>query len=65
MAHSENVKIKVNSNTPQVNVHLYESLIGKILNYQNIIKRTILAVNRYKMLDVFGSNELNVCMKSL
>ena len=65
MAHSENVKIKVNQNNPPVNLHLYESLVEKIQNYQNIIKRTILAVNRYKMLDIFGSNELNVCMKSL
>ena len=57
MAHSENVKIKVNQNNPPVNLHLYESLVEKIQNYQNIIKRTILAVNRYKMLDIFGSNE--------
>ena len=38
---------------------------AKIVSLQNIIKRTIIAVQRYKTLDVFGANELNVCVQSL
>lgn len=38
---------------------------AKIVSIQNIIKRTIIAVQRYKTLDVFGANELNVCVQSL
>ena len=50
-----------NSNNDNINL----SLATKIEKNQDIIKRTFLAINRYKMLDVFGSNELNICIKSL
>ena len=32
---------------------------------QEIIKRTILAIQKYKIMDIFGSNELNVCINNL
>tara|TARA_R110001592_G_scaffold60820_7_gene185411 strand:+ start:2398 stop:5493 length:3096 start_codon:yes stop_codon:yes gene_type:complete len=32
---------------------------------QEIIKSTILAVQKYKTMDIFGSNELNVCINNL
>ena len=32
---------------------------------QEIIKKTILAIQKYKILDVYGSNELNVCINNL
>ena len=37
----------------------------RIIDLQEIVKRTIIAVQRYKTLDVFGANELNVCVQSL
>jgi len=32
---------------------------------QEIIKSTILAIQKYKILDIFGSNELNICINNL
>lgn len=40
-------------------------IIKKILLLQNVVKKTILAVQRYKSLDIFGANEYNVCTGSL
>ena len=41
------------------------ALKAKIVDLQDIIKRTILSSQRYKVLDIFGANELNVCVNSL
>ena len=38
---------------------------SKILSFQEIIKRTILAVHRYKFMDILGANDINVCVKAL
>ncbi len=37
----------------------------KTTSFQEIIKKTILAVNKYKVLDILGANDINVCVKSL
>ena len=37
----------------------------KTTSFQEIIKKTILAVNKYKFLDILGANDINVCVKSL
>ena len=37
----------------------------KILYYEAIIQKTAKAVNRYKMFDIYGASELNVCIKHL
>jgi hypothetical protein len=37
----------------------------RILNIQNIIHKTILSTQKYKILDIFGPNELNICITSL
>ena len=37
----------------------------KLIELQNMIKRTILAVQRYKAMDIFGASELSVCVQSL
>ena len=36
----------------------------KILNIQNIIHKTIISAQKYKILDIFGPNELNICITS-
>ena len=41
------------------------TIIKKIAHLQNITKRTILAVQRYKSLDILGANEYNACTLSL
>ncbi len=37
----------------------------KIIYLQDVIKKTIIAVQKYKMLDIFGANELNICIPVL
>lgn len=37
----------------------------KIYKIQEIIKRTVLIVQKYKIMDIFGSNELNICINKL
>ena len=37
----------------------------KIENFKDIINKTIVIVQRYKLLDVIGASEINVCMSSL
>tara|TARA_Y100000389_G_scaffold193140_1_gene221609 strand:- start:2112 stop:2387 length:276 start_codon:yes stop_codon:yes gene_type:complete len=37
----------------------------KIIYLQEVIKKTIIAVQKYKMLDIFGANELNICIPIL
>ena len=34
-------------------------------NLQQIIQKTILSAQKYKLLDIFGANELNICITSL
>ena len=38
---------------------------GKIKLYNEIINKTILSAQKYKTLDIFSANELNVCIKNL
>ena len=37
----------------------------KISNFKEIINKTIVIVQRYKLLDVIGASEINVCMSGL
>jgi endopeptidase La len=38
---------------------------SKISTFQEIIKKTCLSVQKYKYLEILGSNEINICMTSL
>ena len=38
---------------------------NKVYNLQEIIKKTIIATQKYKILDIFGANELNICIPAL
>lgn len=41
-------------------------IIGKkIILLQGVVKKTILAVQKYKSLDIFGANEYNICTTNL
>lgn len=64
----KNKNVKISNSSPvakknEENIHM--SFRNKIDNLQEIVKRTILAVQKYKIMDVFGANELNVCIQSL
>ena len=41
------------------------SLINDIHRLKNIISKTILMCQKYKTLDIYGSNELNICISTL
>ena len=61
-----NVKIPTPHQSKFANPNSISSALGaKIVNLQDIVKRTILSSQRYKVLDIFGANELNVCVNSL
>ena len=36
-----------------------------ISNLQEVIQKTILSAQKYKLLDIFGANELNICITTL
>ena len=40
-------------------------IISKILSFQEIIKKTILSIQKYKQLEIIGVNETNICLQSL
>jgi ATP-dependent Lon protease len=60
MPRNKNVKI---TETPLTNNSFV--IERRIIDLQEIVKRTIIAVQKYKVMDVFGANELNVCVQSL
>jgi len=50
----------------QINIiKIREYFETKIYNLQKIISKTIISVQKYKMLDIFGPNELNICISTL
>ena len=40
------------------------SMIKKISFLQNMIHKTVMAIQKYKILDIIGPNELNICITS-
>ena len=50
------------SNNQTVNYRIIEE---KILDLQQIIRNTILSCQKYKLMDILGANEINICMQCL
>ena len=66
MAKDRNIKISTSGSPKSKNSDsVYTSIGNKIVALQEIVKRTIIATQRYKIMDVFGANELNVCIQTL
>ena len=66
MDNNENEKIDKISVIKKENINHYQNIFDKkIINLQEIIKRTILAVQKYKIINIFGANELNICIQTL
>ncbi len=65
----QNQKININDsdgillNAPKKDIIKF--IKTKVNSFQEIIKKTILAVHKYKFLDILGANDINVCVKSL
>ena len=49
--------IKVQSN--------FNKLKEECQNLQNMLKKTIVSSNKYKLLDILGPNEINVCISTI
>ncbi len=52
--------------TPKIiDDNLCRMISNKVTYLQEVIKKTIIATQKYKMLDIFGVNELNICIPTL
>ena len=47
------------------NEDLINFINGKIKNFETIISKTIIITQRYKLLDILGASELNICTQGL
>ena len=52
---------KILTNSTDIN----EFCRNKLVYYESIIQKTVKSSNKYKMNDVFGATELNICIKNL
>ena len=60
MKSAKNVKI---TDTSSINNSF--AIEKRIIDLQEIVKRTIISAQKYKVMDVFGATELNVCIQGL
>jgi len=66
MNKGENVKIHISSiEIEKKDESLYIMFEEKINYLQEIVKKTLLSSSRYKLMNVLGANELNMCGQSL
>ena len=66
MKRRQNVKLKSSTRKKMEDQDNFKQVLrDKIVSLQTIIKRTILSAQKYKLYDIFGANELNVCLHSL
>ena len=61
----KNKKIKKTPEKSNSNKNLPAILQTKIIYFKKIIEKTLIAVQKYKSLDIIGVNEINVCIESL
>lgn len=61
-----NVLVSTNNTKQTIHNKTISNIISKkITLLQDIVKKTILAIQRYKSFDIFGANEYNSCTQSL
>ena len=61
----KNKKIKKTPEKSNSTKNLPAILQTKIIYFKKIIEKTLIAVQKYKSLDIIGVNEINVCIESL
>ena len=49
----------------KLNLMKHKNIADKLHNMQSIIRRTIVSSQKYKLYDILGANELNVCITTL
>ena len=60
---SSKKKLKTIDNKSNSDVNSF--IISKIVSFQEIIKKTIIGIQKYKSLEILGVNEINICLQSL
>jgi endopeptidase La len=61
----KNIIINTDNTLKNSKSKLYISLESKVIYFQEIIRKTILSIQKYKKLEIYGSNELNTCIYNL
>ena len=61
----KNEKIKANPLKKTDNSHTINFCKGKISLFQNMITKTILAVQKYKIMDIISASDINICIQNL
>ena len=52
--------------TPKIiDTNFSRMISNKVYYLQEVIKKTIIATQKYKTMDIFGANELNICILNL
>ena len=57
--------VKTSDKSNSTNDELVSFISYKVKHFQNIINKTTLIVQKYKLLEIFGASELNVCIQGL
>ena len=61
----KNEKIKANSSKKTDKSHTIAFCKSKISLFQNMITNTILAVQKYKIMDIISASDINICIQNL
>ena len=61
----KNEKIKANSLKKTDKSHTISFCKSKIASFQNMITQTILAVQKYKIMDIISASDINICIQNL
>ena len=61
----KNIKIKQIADNAREKVDIISFFENKINVFQDMILSTILMVQKYKTLNIFGARELNICIQGL
>ena len=49
----------------KINIMKHKIVVDKLYNMQSIIRRTLVSSQKYKLYDILGANELNICVSTL
>lgn len=62
---NKNEKIKANPLKKKDKSHTINFCKSKISSFQNMITNTILAVQKYKIMDIISASDINICIQNL
>ena len=62
---NKNEKIKANPLKKNDKSHTIKFCKGKISSFQDMITQTILAVQKYKIMDIISASDINICIQNL